>query len=233
MYLEDIPGRKDASETFIQDILSILINLLLALYLVFLRYLFNMGSAFRLSRGLETLRIDRYMTSVLLTYEYLAAFHRLMKNVDPMATREAHPSLETLSSKCAAGLKTLLVDYLLMQNRHLTGEEKSPKTKKEVKDRNGCMHSVVYVSLISILDGTALSWCKQENLRTHISGTVLFGKVKDPELIVLNFRGQLQCRMGVKREGPFEAYPNFWNLNPLEKNTGEVLRIPTWGKPST
>ena len=39
--------------------------------------------------------------------------------------------------------------------------------------------------------------------------TVLFGKVKDPELIVLNFRGKLQCRMGEKREGPIEAYPKF------------------------
>ena len=29
-----------------------------------------------------------------------------------------------------------------------------------------------------------------------MSETVLLGKVKDPELIVLNFRGQLQCRMG-------------------------------------
>ena len=28
-----------------------------------------------------------------------------------------------------------------------------------------------------------------------MSETVLFGKAKDPELIVLNFRGQLQCRM--------------------------------------
>ena len=57
-------------------------------------------------------------------------------------------------------------------------------------------HSVVYVSLISILDRAALNWCKQENLRAHMSEPVLFGKVKDPERIVLNFRGQLQCRMG-------------------------------------
>ena len=32
-----------------------------------------------------------------------------------------------------------------------------------------------------------------------MSKTVLFGKVKDPELIVLIFRGQLQCRMGETR----------------------------------
>ena len=57
-------------------------------------------------------------------------------------------------------------------------------------------HSVVHVSLISVLDGTALNWCGQEKLRARMSETVLFGKVKDPELMVLNFRGQLQCKMG-------------------------------------
>ena len=43
------------------------------------------------------------------------------------------------------------------------------------------------------------------HLRTQISETVLFGKVKDPKLMVLIFRGQLQCRIGGKREGPIEA----------------------------
>ena len=57
---------------------------------------------------------------------------------------------------------------------------------------------------------------------------VLFGKVKDAELIVYNFRGQLQCRMGGKREGPIETYPKFWNLNPLTADGREILRIPAW-----
>ena len=61
-----------------------------------------------------------------------------------------------------------------------------------------------------------------------MSDTVLFGKVKDPELMVFNFRGQLQCRMGRKREGPIEAYPKFWNLNPLAVDKHEVLRLPAW-----
>ena len=59
---------------------------------------------------------------------------------------------------------------------------------------------------------------------------MLFGKIKEPELIVLNFRGQLQCRMGGKQEGPIEVYPKFWNLNPTAKVTREVLRIPAWTK---
>ena len=37
-------------------------------------------------------------------------------------------------------------------------------------------------------------------LRARNSDTVLFGKVKDPEVVVFNFRGQLQCRMGVNIE---------------------------------
>ena len=91
-------------------------------------------------------------------------------------------------------------------------------------------HSVVFVSLISILDGTALNWCKQENLRAQMSEAVLFGKAKDSELIVLNFRGQLQCRMGEKRQGHIKDYLKFWNLNLLAKNTIEILRIPAWKK---
>ena len=76
-------------------------------------------------------------------------------------------------------------------------------------------NSVTHLSLISILDGTTLNWCQQEVLRAQMGNTVLFGKVKDQELIVYNFRGKLQCRMGGKRKGPIETYPKYWNLNPL------------------
>ena len=88
--------------------------------------------------------------------------------------------------------------------------------------------SVVHVSLISILDGSALNWCRQEDLGAQMSETVLFGNVKDPELVLCTFRGQLQCRMGGKREGPVEVYPKFWNLNPVTRDKRDVLRIPAW-----
>ena len=189
---------------------------------------------------------------------------------------KTHSSIDTYSYKCAAGLKTLLKQYLLMQNRHLTGEEKNPKTRDEWRKVNGGMplltdlclamrsdfmgiirgleeivtciygpavtyafpdplvtayrYSVTHLSLISILDGTTLNWCQQEVLRAQMSNTVLFGKVKDAELMVYSFRGQLQCRMGGKREGPIETYPKFWNLNPLKANGQEVLRVPAWKK---
>ena len=163
-----------------------------------------------------------------------------------------------------------------MQNRYLTGEERSAKTREEVREANGgiplltalCLamrsdplgmirglgdvmpcvygsavtytfpdplvgayrHSVVHVSLISVLVGTALNWCRQEDLKAAMSETVLFGKIKDPELIVLNFRGQLHRRIRGKREGPIEVFPKFWNLNPIARDTREVLRIPAWTK---
>ena len=70
-------------------------------------------------------------------------------------------------------------------------------------------NSVVHVSLISVLAGTALNRCRQQVLRARMSDTVLFGKIKDPELVVFNFRGQLQCRMGGGREGPIKLTPSF------------------------
>ena len=261
---------------FVQELLNMPISLLLALYLVYPRYPFNMGQAYMFSRGLETLRIDGYLALVLLTHGKLVSFHRLMKYGEPLSMGKTHSCIDTYSYKCAAGLKTLLVEYLLMQNRHMTGEEKNPKTREEWREANGgiplltdlCLamrsdpvgmirgleevvtciygpavtyafpdplvaayrHSVVHLSLISVLDGTALNWCQQEVLRARMSNTVLFGKVKDPKLVVLNFRGQLQCRMGGKREGPIETYPKFWNLNPLTANGQEILRIPAWKK---
>ena len=271
---EFMAGVFGAKETifgaFVQEILSMPISLLLALYLIYPRYLFNMGPAYMFSR------IDGYLALVLLTHGELVSFHRLTKYGEPLSMGKTHSSIDTYSYKCAAGLKTLLVEYLLMQNRHMTGEEKNPKTKDEWRKVNGGMplltdlclamrsnpmgiirgleevvtciygpavtyafpdplltayrNSVTHLSLISVLDGTALNWCQQEVLRAQMSNTVLFGKVKDPELMVYNFRGQLQCRMGGKREGPIEAYPKFWNLNPLTASRQEVLRIPAWKK---
>ena len=95
-----------------------------------------MGPAYMFSRGVETLRVDGYLTLVLLTDGELEAFHRLIKYGEPLSMWKTHPSVDIYSYQCAAGLKTLL-EYLLMQNRHLTGEERNPKTRDEWKEANG------------------------------------------------------------------------------------------------
>ena len=125
-------------EACVQELLSMPISLLQApLYLVYPRYLFNMGPAYMFSRGVETLRIDGYLALVLLTHGELVSFHRLMKYGEPLSMGKNHSSIDTYSYKCAAGLKTLLVEYLRMQNRHMTGEAKKPKTREEWREANG------------------------------------------------------------------------------------------------
>ena len=78
-------------------------------------------------------------------------------------------------------------------------------------------------------DGAQLVSARDAEGTNEQHGT-LRKKMKDPELMVYNFRGQLQCRMGGKREGPIETYPKFWNLNPLTASRQEILRIPAWKK---
>ena len=92
-----------------------------------------MGPAYMFSRGVETLRIDGYLTLVLLTHGELTAFHQLMNYGEPLSMGKTHPSAETYSYKCTAGLKTLLVEYLSVQNRYLTGEEKNPQDERRVE----------------------------------------------------------------------------------------------------
>ena len=132
---------------YVQKIQGMPISLLLALYLVYPRYLFNMGPAYMFSRGVETLRIDGYLALVLLTHGELVSFHRLTKYGEPLSMGKTHSSIDTYTYKCAAGLKTLLVEYLLMQNRHMTVEEKNPKTRDEWRKVNGGMPLLTDVCL--------------------------------------------------------------------------------------
>ena len=240
---------------FVQEILGMPISLLLALYLVYPRYLFNMGPAYMFSRGVETLRVDGYLALLLLTHGELVSFHRLMEYGEPLSMGRVHSSIETYSYKCAAGLKTLLVQYLMMQNRHMMGEDENPTSREEWKKMNRGMplladlclamrsdpmgiirgleevvtciygpavtyafpdplvttyrHSVTHLSLISILDGTALNWCQQEVHRTRMSNTVLFGKVKDAELIVYNFRDKCNVEWEASERAPSKCIPSF------------------------
>ena len=81
---------------------------------------------------MEKLEADSCLTLSLLTHGKSDVFHRLLKNSDPMAMGWAHPNIYTIYYKCAAGIETLLVEYLLMQNGLMTGEKNKPKTREEL-----------------------------------------------------------------------------------------------------
>ena len=94
-YMANVFYAKDTIfDAFVQELLNMPINLLLALYLVYPRYLFSMDPAYMFSRGVETLRIDGYLALVFLSHGELTAFHRLMKYGEPLSMAKTHPSTE-------------------------------------------------------------------------------------------------------------------------------------------
>ena len=86
--------------------------------------------------------------------------------------------------------------------------------------------SVLHLNLISAVDGSVLNWCEQHVLREFMSEDLLFGKISEPEMTVVNFDDHFHDRMGEVERGLIELFPKLWNLKPYDKMTGEITRIP-------
>ena len=59
-----------------------------------------------------------------------------------------------------------------------------------------------------------------------MSEELLFAKISEPEMTVINFDDHLRDRMGEVDRGQIEVFPKLWNLRPYDKTIGEVKRIP-------
>ena len=86
--------------------------------------------------------------------------------------------------------------------------------------------SVLHLNLISAVDGSALNWCEQHAIREIMSEDLLFAKISEPEMTVMNFDDHFRDRMGEVDRGHIEVFPKLWNLRPYDKTKGEVTRIP-------
>ena len=86
--------------------------------------------------------------------------------------------------------------------------------------------SVLHLNLISEVDGSALNWCEQHVLRELMSEDLLFAKISEPEMTVINFDDHFRDRMGKVDRGHIEVFPKLWNLRPHDKTNGEITRIP-------
>ena len=86
--------------------------------------------------------------------------------------------------------------------------------------------SVLQLNLISAVDGSALNWCEQHVLRDFTSEDLLFAKISEPEMTVVNFDNHFRDRMGEVDRGHIEVFPKLWNLRPYDKINGEITRIP-------
>ena len=86
--------------------------------------------------------------------------------------------------------------------------------------------SVLHLKLISAVDGSVLNWCEQHVLRELMSKDLLFGKIAEPEMTVVNFDDHFRDRIGEVERGHIEVFPKLWNLRPYDKINGEITRVP-------
>ena len=86
--------------------------------------------------------------------------------------------------------------------------------------------SVLHLNLISAVDGSTLNWCEQHTLRELMSEDLLFAKISEPEMTVINFDDHFRDRMGEVERGHIEVFPRLWNLRPYDKMNGEITRVP-------
>ena len=86
--------------------------------------------------------------------------------------------------------------------------------------------SLLHLNLISEVDGSARNWCEQQVLRELMSEDLLFAKISEPEMTVVNFDDHFRDRMGEVDRGHIEVFPKLWNLRPNDKTNGEITRIP-------
>ena len=59
-----------------------------------------------------------------------------------------------------------------------------------------------------------------------MSEDLLFAKISEPEMTVINFDAHFCDRMGEVDRGHINVFPKLWNLRPQDKTNGEVTRIP-------
>ena len=88
------------------------------------------------------------------------------------------------------------------------------------------MRSVLHLNLISAVDGSVLSWCEWHALRELMSEDLLFAKISEPEMTVINFDDHFRDCIGEVERGHIEAFPKLWNLRPYDKTNGEITRFP-------
>ena len=67
--------------------------------------------------------------------------------------------------------------------------------------------SVLHLNLISAVDGSALNWCEQHALRELMGEDLLFAKISEPEMTVINFDDHFRDRMGEVDRGHIEVFP--------------------------
>ena len=122
-------------ESFVKDIRKLSIGLILALYVTFGHENFVKGPAILFTQALADLRLDGLLTLIAMTYGRLGDLLVLLRYPEQLqgTSREFNAQLETASLKKMNDWRILLLQYLLQQNRSVTGEDKVATDAGECK----------------------------------------------------------------------------------------------------
>ena len=125
--------------SFVKDIRKLSIGLILALYVTFGHENFVKGPANLFTQALADLRLDGLLTLIAMTYGRLCDLLVLLRYPEQLqgTSREFNAQLETVSLRKMKDWRTLLLQYLLQQNRSVTGEDKVATDAGECKQYCG------------------------------------------------------------------------------------------------
>ena len=254
--------------SFVKDIRKLSIGLVLALYVTFGHESFVKGPANLFTQALT-------LTLITMTNGGLGDLFMLLRYPEQLqgTSREFNAQLETASYRKMKDWRTLLIQYLLQQNKSVMGEDKVATGISERKQHCGmplltdlCVmmridplalvfglrefnivvygrvmsrnfpdvqvkayrNSVLYINMVSVVDYSVLDWVEQKELRGLASDDMLFGRIAEPEWMLMDFNIDVKCRMGGEDLSHVQFNPKLWNLRPVEKDSGEEMRVPAW-----
>ena len=125
--------------SFVKDIRKLSIGLVQALYVTFAHKNFVKGPANLFTQALADLRLDGLLTLIAMTYGRLGDLFVLLRYPEQLqgASREFNAQLETASYRKMKDWRILLLQYLLQQNRSITGDDKVATEASECKEYCG------------------------------------------------------------------------------------------------
>ena len=175
--------------SFVRDIRKLSIGLVLALYVTFGHENFVKGPANLFTQALADLRLDGLLTLIAMTYGRLGDLLVLLRYPEQLQgpSREFNAQLETASLKKMKDWRTLLLQYLLQQNRSVTGEDKVATDASECKQYCG-MPLLTDLAVMMRIDPLALI----HGLREFV--TVMYGPVMSfvfPDVQVKAYRNSV------------------------------------------
>ena len=185
--------------SFVKDIRKLSIGLILALYVTFGHENFVKGPANLFTQALADLRLDGLLTLISMTYGRLGDLLVLLRYPEQLqgTSREFNAQLETASLRkpprsvgnrlTQKDWRTLLLQYLLQQNKSVTGEHKVATDAGECKQYCG-MPLLTDLAVMMRIDPLALI----HGLREFV--TVVYGAVMSfafPDVQVKAYRNSL------------------------------------------